>query len=1019
MRIQYKHQKFQSDAAKAVVDVFAGQPYLTPTYMMDRGSGYIQQSLTDEEDYTGWSNHRIIPELNDQLILEHLQKIQRTNQIAPSNKLEGRSSGFNLTIEMETGVGKTYTYIKTMYELNRAYGWSKFIIVVPSIAIREGVYKSFEMTQEHFAEEYGKKIRFFIYNSTQLTEIDRFASDSSINVMIINSQAFNAKGKDARRIYMKLDEFRSRRPIDIIAKTNPILIIDEPQSVEGKQTKENLKQFNPMITLRYSATHKSDSIYNMVYRLDAMEAYNKRLVKKIAVKGITETGSTATNSYLYLESINLSKGNPTATLQFEVKMASGAPKKKSRIVTEGDNLYDYSNGLEEYKNGFVVSRIDGRDDSVEFINGIKIYAGDVVGAVDEDQLRRIQIRETILSHLQRERQLFYKGIKVLSLFFIDEVANYREYDAANQPVNGKYAVMFEEEYEDILNNMQLSLGEDDYIKYLQSIPASKTHAGYFSVDGKGKMINSKVGRKETTSDDVSAYELIMKNKELLLDRDPKKSPVRFIFSHSALREGWDNPNVFQICTLKQSSSDVRKRQEVGRGLRLCVNQNGERMDVNALGNDVHNVNVLTVIASESYDSFAKGLQTEMAEAVADRPKAVTRDLFVDKLVKDDQGNEFLITSDVASAIHYDLIVNGYINKLGELTDKYYEDKANGEIKIAEEAKDIASGVIEIIDSIYDSKAMKPENARSNNVELQVDDEKLNSKEFKALWSKINAKSVYVVDFDTDELIRKSIASLDSKLRVAKIYFKVETGAMDSINSKEDLIAGASFVKEESGSYGVSVAANSNVKYDLIGKLVDETGLTRKAIIAILQGIQPYVFNQFKDNPEEFITKAAQLINDQKATAIIEHITYDVLDEQYGTDIFTDPTIKGKLGVNAMKAKKHLYDHIVYDSSNERDFATDLDTNTDVAVYVKLPDGFYISTPVGHYNPDWAIAFYEGSVKHIYFVAETKGSMNSMQLRLIEESKIHCAREHFQAISNGNVVYDVVDSYTSLMEKVMK
>lgn len=1019
MKILYKHQKFQADAAKAVVDVFAGQPYMTPTYMMDRGSGFIQQSLTDDVDFTGWSNQRIVPELNDQLILEHLQKIQRTNQIQPSNKLEGRSSGYNLTIEMETGVGKTYTYIKTMYELNRAYGWSKFIIVVPSIAIREGVYKSFEMTQEHFAEEYGKKIRFFIYNSAQLTEIDRFASDSSINVMIINSQAFNAKGKNARRIYMKLDEFRSRRPIDIIAKTNPILIIDEPQSVEGKQTKENLKQFNPMLTLRYSATHKSDSIYNMVYRLDALEAYNKRLVKKIAVKGITETGSTATDSYLYLESINLSKGNPTATLQFEMKMANGSTKKKSKIVNEGDNLYDYSNGLEEYKNGFVVSHIDGRDDSVEFINGIKIYAGDVMGAVDEDQLRRIQIRETILSHLQRERQLFYKGIKVLSLFFIDEVSNYREYDAANQPMNGKYAKIFEEEYEDILSNWQLTLGEDDYLQYLKAIPVAKTHAGYFSVDGKGKMINSKVGRKETTSDDVSAYELIMKNKELLLDRDPKKSPVRFIFSHSALREGWDNPNVFQICTLKQSSSDVRKRQEVGRGLRLCVNQNGERMDINALGNDVHNVNVLTVIASESYDSFAKGLQTEMAEAVADRPKAVTRDLFVDHIVKDDHGNEIIITSDVASAIHFDLIVNGYINKLGELTDKYYEDKANGEVKVAEEAQEFASGVIEIIDSIYDSKAMQPENARSNNVELQVDEEKLNSKEFKALWSKINAKSVYVVDFDTDELIRKSIASLDSKLRVSKIYFKVETGAMDSIKSKEDLVAGASFVKEESGSYGVTVAANSNVKYDLIGKLVDETGLTRKAVIAILQGIKPFVFDQFKDNPEEFISKAAQLINDQKATAIIEHITYDVLDEQYGTDIFTDPTIKGKLGVNAMKAKKHLYDHIVYDSSNERDFATDLDTNTDVAVYVKLPDGFYISTPVGHYNPDWAIAFYEGSVKHIYFVAETKGSMNSMQLRLIEESKIHCAREHFRAISGDNVVYDVVDSYTSLMEKVMK
>lgn len=1019
MRIQYKHQKFQSDAAKAVVDVFAGQPYLTPSYMMDRGTGTYQIGMNEEQDFTGWSNQKIVPELSDQFVLEHIQKIQRANQIAPSSKLEGRSDGFNLTIEMETGVGKTYTYIKTMYELNRAYGWSKFIIVVPSIAIREGVYKSFQMTQEHFAEEYGKKIRFFIYNSAQLTEIDRFASDSSISVMIINSQAFNAKGKDARRIYMKLDEFRSRRPIDIIAKTNPILIIDEPQSVEGKQTKERLKEFHPLLTLRYSATHKSDSIYNMIYRLDAMEAYNKRLVKKIAVKGITETGSTATDSYLYLEGLNLSKGDPTATLQFEIKMASGTPKKKSRIVKIGDNLYDYSGGLEEYKNGFVVKQIDGRDDSVEFLNGIKIYAGDVIGAVDEDQLRRIQIRETILSHIQRERQLFYKGIKVLSLFFIDEVANYREYDAAGQPVNGKYARIFEEEYEDIVGNLQLSICEDDYIKYLQNITASKTHAGYFSVDGKGKMINSKVGRKETTSDDVSAYELIMKNKELLLDRDPKKSPVRFIFSHSALREGWDNPNVFQICTLKQSSSDVRKRQEVGRGLRLCVNQDGERMDTNALGGDVHNVNILTVIASESYESFAKGLQTEMADAVADRPRAVTLALFVGKVIKDKKGNEQVIDQDTASAIHYDMIVNGYIDRKGVLTDKYYKDKANGEIKVAEEVADSAASIIEIVDSIYDARSMQPENARSNNVELQVDEDKLAMPEFKALWSKINAKSVYVVDFDTDELIRKAIASLDSKLRVSKIFFRVETGAMDNIKSKDELLSGTSFVKQESGSYGVTITANSNVKYDLIGKLVDETGLTRKAVIAILQGIKPVVFDQFKDNPEEFIIKAAALINDEKATSIIEHITYDVLDERYGMDVFTDPTIKGKLGVNAMKAKKHLYDHIVYDSSNERDFAADLDTNTDVAVYVKLPDGFYISTPVGHYNPDWAIAFYEGKVKHIYFVAETKGSMNSMQLRLIEESKIHCAREHFKAISSGNVVYDVVDSYKSLLEKVMK
>ena len=1018
MKIQYRHQKFQADAAKAVVDVFAGQPYLTPTYMMDRGSGNYQIGVNEERDFTGFSNQRIVPELSDQRILEQLNKIQRVNQLRPSDKLEGRANGYNLTIEMETGVGKTYTYIKTMFELNKHYGWSKFIVIVPSVAIREGVYKSFEMTQEHFAEEYGKKIRFFIYNSAQLTEIDRFASDNSINVMIINSQAFNAKGKDARRIYMKLDEFRSRRPIDIIAKTNPILIIDEPQSVEGKQTKERLKEFHPLLTLRYSATHKSDSIYNMVFRLDAMEAYNRRLVKKIAVKGITESGTTATDSFIYLESINLSKSDPTATLQFEVKMASGAPKKKSRIVKIGDNLYDYSGGLEEYRNGFVVKQIDGRDDSVEFLNGIKIFAGDVIGAVDEDQIRRIQIRETILSHLQRERQLFYKGIKVLSLFFIDEVANYREYDAANQPVNGKYAIMFEEEYEDIIGSMQLAIGEDEYIKYLQSISAARTHAGYFSVDGKGKMVNSKVGRKETTSDDVSAYELIMKNKELLLDRDPARSPVRFIFSHSALREGWDNPNVFQICTLKQSSSDVRKRQEVGRGLRLCVNQSGERMDTNILGNDVRNINILTVIASESYDSFAKGLQTEMAEAVADRPRAVTVELFVGKVIKDEHGNEQVIDQDTASAIHYDMIVNGYIDRKGTLTDKYYEDKANGEIKVAEEVADSAASVLDIIDSIYDARSMQPENARSNNVELQVDKDKLAMPEFKALWSRINAKSAYVVDFDTEELIQKAILSLNSKLRVSRIHFQVETGVMDTIRSKAELLSGASFVKEESGSYGVTMTANSNVKYDLIGKLVDETGLTRKALVSILKGIQPSVFNQFKDNPEEFIVKAATLINDEKATAVIEHITYDVLDDHYGTDIFTDPTIKGRLGVNAMKAKKHLYDHIIYDSTGERDFAANLDTNTNVAVYIKLPDGFYIATPVGHYNPDWAIAFYEGTVKHIYFVAETKGSMSSMQLLLIEESKIHCAREHFKAISGENVVYDVVDSYKSLLEKVM-
>ena len=580
--------------------------------------------------------------------------------------------------------------------------------------------------------------------------------------------------------------------------------------------------------------------------------------------------------------------------------------------------------------------------------------------------------------------------------------------------------MFEQEYNDVIQNLQYKIGEDDYIKYLQSIDAKKTHAGYFSIDKKGHMINSKVKRRETSSDDVSAYDLIMKNKELLLDRNPQKSPVRFIFSHSALREGWDNPNVFQICTLKQSDSEIRKRQEVGRGMRLCVNEDGDRMDENALGADVHNINVLTVIASESYDKFAKGLQAEIAEAVGNRPRQVTEILFENARVQDKDGNEETIDASMARRLIHYMIKMDYIDENDALTDKFYEDKANGEVSFGTEMDQYKPDLMLIIDSIYDDTKMKPENARSNNVELKVEPDKLAMPEFKALWSKINSRTAYVVDFDTDELVRKSIVALDNKLRVPKIFFKVETGSMKEIKSKDALLEGSSFEKQKSGTYDEhKVATNSSVKYDLIGKLVEETGLTRKAVIQILTGIQPTVFNQFKDNPEEFIIQAGKLINNEKATAIIQHITYDVLDDKYDTDIFTDATIKGKLDVNAMKADKHLFDHIIYDSTNERKFAQELDVASDVAVYVKLPDGFYISTPVGHYNPDWAIAFKEGTVKHIYFVAETKGSMDTLELRGIEDAKIHCAREHFKAISGDNVVYDVVDSYQALLDKVMR
>ena len=973
--------------------------------MIDPGLGQI--GLEDARSFTGFNNAPVV--IGDDKILENIRNIQRSGQIKPSESLDGR---YNLTVEMETGVGKTYTYIKTMYELNKRYGWSKFIIVVPSVAIREGVYKSFQMTEDHFAEDYGKKIRYFIYNSAQLTELDRFESDSSINAMIINSQAFNARGKDARRIYMKLDEFRSRRPIDILAKTNPILIIDEPQSVEGAATKERLKEFTPLATLRYSATHRADSVYNMIYRLDALEAYNKKLVKKIAVKGISVSGSTATEGYIYIQSINLSKGNPTATIEFDIKGKTGI-RKVSRIVTEGYNLFDNSGELAEYKDGYTILRIDGRDSSVEFTNGKKLYAGDVIGSVSEEQLRRIQIRETILSHIERERQLFAKGIKVLSLFFIDEVAKYRQYDAQGNATGGTYAQIFEEEYKAIVGNMQLSLDDEEgYLKYIESISEDQTHAGYFSIDKKsGRIIDSKLGdKKERTSDDADAYDLIMKDKERLLDR---REPVRFIFSHSALREGWDNPNVFQICTLKQSGSDVRKRQEVGRGLRLSVNQVGERMDENVLSlEEIHNVNVLTVIANESYDSFAKGLQSEIAEAVADRPRKVQAKLFEEKFGED-----------TALVIYESLIENGYI-KRGELTEKYYEAKQNGSLEVPEEISGHIQEVISVLDSVYDPNINKPENARKNTVNLTLDKDKLNSRAFQELWSRINSRSYYTVSFDEDELIKKAITELNSKLRVSKIYFKVEKGEQTKkIESKAQLQAGEAFVRadmvrEEASPY-LEMKASSLVRYDLVGKIVSETGMTRKAVASILVGIEKSIFDQFGNNPEEFILRAANIINEQKATAIIEHITYDKLTSEFSTNIFTEPDLKkGALGVNAIEAKRHLYDYVIYDSTNERDFANQLETHSqEVEVYVKLPKGFYINTPVGKYNPDWAIAFYEGKVKHIYFVAETKGDMSSMELREIEKAKAHCAREHFRAISGENIKYDVVSSYDKLWELV--
>ena len=1023
MKLQFKHQKFQADAAKAVVDVFEGQPKDFSSYMIDPGNGGRQLEIGEDRNSIGWSNNPIL--LKEESILDNIRNIQQKNLIVPSSDVVCDVPGkYNLTVEMETGVGKTYTYIKTIFELHKRYGWSKYIVVVPSIAIREGVKKSFDITKEHFKEEYGEEIHTFIYNSANLTDIRTFERERSIQVMIINSQAFNASGKDARRIYMKLDELQSRRPIDAISQTRPILIIDEPQSVEGEKTKENLKKFNPLFTLRYSATPKEQ--YNLIYRLDALEAYNKQLVKKISVKGIQQVGESASEGYVYLEKVNVfTDKNPTATIHYYQKGKFGI-RSVSGTVRSGDDLYVKSGGLEAYKNGFVVTGIDGRDCSINLGTTLKLYEGDVVGKPSEEILRRIQIRETILSHLEREHQLYKKGIKVLSLFFIDEVANYKTYENGVEG-KGKYAEIFEEEYKQCVEKLPFTLDDEydsGYSQYLkENKDAEKAHAGYFSIDKKGRFTDNtskKVKPEERTRMETAAYDLIMKNKEQLLSL---KEPVRFIFSHSALKEGWDNPNVFQICTLKQSSSEIRKRQEVGRGMRLCVNQNGVRMDESTCDEKVHDINLLTVVASESYETFARDLQREISMGVADRLPEITDVLFRGKKITDNSGNPFTIDKSTATSIYHFLIKNDYVNENRELTEKYYSDRDAGTLEFNEKLQPISEGILGLIDSTYQN--IRIDDSRSHkNVELKLREKKYNSKEFQDLWNRINKKTAFQVNFDTDELINRSIKAINDGLHIKGHEFVVETGVMnDKISSKESFDNGTAMHVMENGTEYISVGREAkknqivlanNTKYDLIGKVVEETELTRKTVADILARIDLKKFEMFQINPEEFILKVSNIINREKASAVVEHITYHLLDEKFEKNVFTDITIRGKLDVNAMPAEKHLYNYVVYDSQVEKNFAEKLEASKAVVVYVKLPRGFFIPTPMGRYNPDWALVFtIEDSVKHVYFVAETKGSTEEQDLRDLEKDKIKCAREHFKAISDDKVTYDVVKDFDQM------
>ena len=1035
MKFKFKTQKYQTDAVNAVVNVFEGQPYSAlSTYTRDLGEYKPSQkpqqmsifaddgekSWNDDDVDAGYANSpvRVLPEQ----LLTNIQDIQSKSNIRESRYLVDNIGAVSLDVEMETGTGKTYVYIKTMYELNKKYGWSKFIVVVPSIAIREGVKKSFDMTQDHFYEQYGKKIRYFIYKSDNLGKIDEFSSSNAIQVMIINIQAFNRAFKEGGKgdsliIYSRRDDFQGRRPIDVIAKNRPILILDEPQKMGGEKTQDALQRFSPLFAINYSATHREQ--HNLVYVLDALDAFNHKLVKKIEVKGFTVKNLRGTNGYLYLQDIVLSKSKPpVAKIEIEVGYNKSI-NRETRQFDVGDSVYHASKEMEQYKDGYVISEINPLTNTVTFVNGIVLNKETPEGDISENDIRRIQIRETIKSHFEKEEEMFNRGIKVLSLFFIDEVAKYRVYDEDGNAGLGIYGVMFEEEYKKVLDEY-LSIFDTPYAEYLRKITPESTHKGYFSIDKKKRMVDPSLKKGSDESDDESAYELILQDKERLLSFE---EPTRFIFSHSALREGWDNPNVFQICTLKHSSNDTQRHQEVGRGLRLCVNRDGDRMDASVQGISVHTINKLTVIANESYEDFVAGLQSEVRKDLFDRPTKLTPEYFAGKkcVVLEADGVEtdgHKITSEEGMEIFIYLAQNGYVDSKGHVTQKYKDDEKNGQL-IAftnETLQENAYAIHRLIQRTYNNE-IQIENGNNPKVSNNLNDN-FAKHEFKELWNMINVKYAYTVDFNSEELIRKAIDAINGYLHVTKLIYTVSTGEQRDEQTKEDLDAKQGFKTARTRTESIDSFANETVKYDLLGKVCELTKLTRKTVASILCNISASKFAMYQVNPEEFISKIARLINEEKASIIVEHVTYNKTDEDpFDSEIFVQERNSEDFR-KAYSARKCIQDYVFTDGTAERSverrFAEDLDNADEVVVYAKLPKGFYIPTPVGNYSPDWAIAFKEGTVKHVYFIAETKGSMSSLQLRKIEEAKIDCASKLFASMSDKDIVYGKVDSFATLL-----
>lgn len=975
MKIKFNpNLDFQAEAISSISDIFEGQEICRTNFTvapLKKGEGWLDG--LEQNDLGVGNRLRILQED----LQANVQRIQLRNGLAPSEQLDG----MNFTVEMETGTGKTYVYLRTIFELQRRYGFTKFIVVVPSVAIKEGVHKALQMTETHFRELYdNQQFDYFVYDSQKLGQVRNFATSDYIQIMVINIDAFRKSFDDpdkedkANIIHRPHDRMTGNRPIEFIQATNPIVIIDEPQSVATTPKSKNaIESLNPLCTLRYSATHVDK--YNMMYRLDSVDAYERKLVKQIEVFGI-DVEDSHNKAYVKLLKTDNKKSPITAQIEMDVQQKDGKIKRTKKTVRSGDDLLEVSGGRSVYE-GYIVGDIYCEQDNeyIDFTsNDQTVRLDQSIGDVDEDEYKRLQIRQTVEQHLDKELKLNSQRIKVLSLFFIDRVANYRSYDDAGNPVQGKYARMFEEEY-------KRAIKRPKYHTLFEEVDTATAvngvHDGYFAIDKKKVAGTTVEMYKEsrgsgTTQADESAYNLIMQDKEKLLSFDSK---LKFIFSHSALREGWDNPNVFQICTLNETSSTMKKRQEIGRGLRIAVNQDGERVH----GFDV---NTLTVMANESYESFAS----------------------IPVIGPDGEPSYF--GTQASRDLWGHLLEAQYIDKNGKVQDSLRIDLKNDEIDLPADAEPLRSQINATLRKVAGKLNVKNADDRRP---VTLNKAVYLSPEFKALWERIKHRTTFRVDFDSTALVKECADEMKTMV-VGKARFRTSQVKLDI--DRGGVTWDDAGVREKSFTYD----ARDYQLPDIISYLQNETNLTRRTLVEILRTSGR--LGDFPNNPQKFVEQTAAIIRHKMRTFIVDGIKYEKIGESeyYAQELFHDNELFGYLSKNMLESTKSVYDYVVYDSDTEAALAKSFEKSGDVKVYAKLPGWFKIDTPLGSYNPDWAVLVEKNGKEHLYFVVESKGALFSDDLRPAEKAKIDCGRKHFEALDT-DVRFAVANNYDSFAERV--